>query len=123
MIDCVLELTTAVKTQIANQHEVTEGREGQEGVKTRDFYVEFVFLSLVKCWLSSSELSIWKSKPNCCQAEGRMRSEVLSVLSCFCFHGGLDFTEGILSCFPGGVLEELVWEGEEAPTLEGTPLS
>lgn len=94
MIDCVLELTTAVKTQIANQREVTEGREEQEGVKTRDSYVEFVFLPLAECWLSSSELSLWKSKPSC-QAAGLMRSEVLSVLSCFCLHGGLDFTEGI----------------------------
>lgn len=99
MIDCVLDLTTAVKTQIANQREVTEGREEQEGVKTRDSYVEFVFLPLAECWLSSSELSLWKSKPNCCQAEGLMRSEVLSVLSCFCLHGGLDFTEGIGPCF------------------------
>lgn len=65
LIDCVLELTTAVKTQIANQREVTEGREEQEGVKTRDSYVEFVFLPLAECWLSSSELSLWKSKPSC----------------------------------------------------------
>lgn len=44
MIDCVLELTTVVKTQIANQHEVTKGREKREEVKVGDSYVLFIFL-------------------------------------------------------------------------------
>lgn len=66
MIDCVLELTTVVKTQIANQHEVTKGREKREEVKVRDSYVLFIFLYRNKCRTSCPESDISQSKPNYC---------------------------------------------------------
>lgn len=44
MIDGVLELTTVVKTQIANQHEVTKGKEERKEGKVGGSYVLFVFL-------------------------------------------------------------------------------
>lgn len=49
MIDCVLELTTVVETQIANQHEVTKGTEKRGEVKVGDSRVLFVCLHGNKC--------------------------------------------------------------------------
>ena len=64
MIDCVLELTTVVKTQIANQHEVTKGREKREEVKVGDSHVLSVFLYRNKCQTSCLESDVSRSEPN-----------------------------------------------------------
>lgn len=66
MIDCVLELTTVVKTQIVNQREVTKGREEREAAEVRDSYVLFIFLYGSKYWTSCLEFDIRPSKPNYC---------------------------------------------------------
>lgn len=66
MIDCVLELTTVVKTQIANQHEVTKGKEKRKEVKVGDSYVLFIFFYEKKYWSSCSESNMSQSKPNYC---------------------------------------------------------
>lgn len=66
MIDCVLELTTVVKTQIANQREVTKENEKREEAKVGDSYVLVIFLYENKYWTSCSESNISQSKPNYC---------------------------------------------------------
>lgn len=66
LIDCVLELTTVGKTQIANQHEVTTEKEKKEKVKVRDSYLQFIFLYTKKNWTGCLELDICRSNPNYC---------------------------------------------------------
>lgn len=47
MINCILELTTVVKTQITNQHEVTKGKEKREVAKSGTHrYSSFSFLQM-----------------------------------------------------------------------------
>lgn len=42
-IDCVLELTAVVETQIANQHEVTKGKEQREEFESQGLLWTFSF--------------------------------------------------------------------------------
>lgn len=58
MIDCVLELTTVVETQIANQHEVTKGTEKREEVEVGDSCVLLVCLHGNKCAPSCRESAV-----------------------------------------------------------------
>lgn len=58
MIDCVLELTTVLETEIANQHEVTKGTEKREEVKVRDSCVLLVCLHRNKCGPSCREPAV-----------------------------------------------------------------